>query len=323
VSTAVKCTYYYASPVSVDSSGRLVLGPSSQNIGDVDVLTTPADATPGSAAPAKGFLVVGSDGANARVVKVKSGGQVESCIVNSDGTRTVYIQQSLGDQEDFVTALATSGFMLIWDSSTNYWKRFTGKITADDGGMATIGAKGDAAVTNPDLNASGVALLKGLLKQLQGSGTGGAPTVRRGKLRRVNYDQASPNVAAGGTKLVTIQPPAGEMWRVSVFSFLVPAITDATGDQIVCVSEGLDDEKYGKLYMSGTNGSILQFKFNHIRAASGTKIPSPEQMQMDAVTSLVATNDQPIYWKYINGTDKTQNGTFEIDLLVEVEYIAS
>jgi len=48
-------------------------------------------------------------------------------------------------------------------------------VTTADGGIATIGAKADAAVVDPTLSASEVALLKGIMKQLQGAGSGAAP----------------------------------------------------------------------------------------------------------------------------------------------------
>jgi len=41
--------------------------------------------------------------------------------------------------------------------------------------LMTLGAQADAAQTNPNAAASALALLKGLLKQLQGTGTGAAP----------------------------------------------------------------------------------------------------------------------------------------------------
>lgn len=50
--------------------------------------------------------------------------------------------------------------------------RVLGKITADDSALAQLGALAAVAVTDPTAAASVIALLKGLLKQLQGSGTG-------------------------------------------------------------------------------------------------------------------------------------------------------
>jgi len=49
--------------------------------------------------------------------------------------------------------------------------RVLGKIAADDAAIAQIGALAAAAITDPTVNASVIALLKGLLKQLQGTGS--------------------------------------------------------------------------------------------------------------------------------------------------------
>jgi hypothetical protein len=56
---------------------------------------------------------------------------------------------------------------------------------AEDGKIATLGAKADEAVTDPTLSASEIALLKGLLKQLQGAGSGAVPTPLTGRKARV------------------------------------------------------------------------------------------------------------------------------------------
>lgn len=51
---------------------------------DVNTLTTPADATPGAAPPAKGFLVAGSDGTNAQRLKVDTDGHVQIDVLSSE-----------------------------------------------------------------------------------------------------------------------------------------------------------------------------------------------------------------------------------------------
>jgi len=48
-------------------------------------------------------------------------------------------------------------------------------IKADDGDIVSIGLRADAPVINPALSASEIALLKGILSQLQGGGSGAAP----------------------------------------------------------------------------------------------------------------------------------------------------
>lgn len=53
--------------------------------------------------------------------------------------------------------------------------RELGKISADDGDIDAIGAKADASSADPNSTSSMISLIKGLLKQLQGTGSGGAP----------------------------------------------------------------------------------------------------------------------------------------------------
>jgi hypothetical protein len=57
-----------------------------------------------------------------------------------------------------------------------------GALTIADGADVTLGSKGDAAVNNPTSSATEIALLKGLLEQLQGTGTGSTPTTLSGSI---------------------------------------------------------------------------------------------------------------------------------------------
>ena len=56
----------------------------------------------------------------------------QASITNSAGDRDVYIQGSLGDEETFVNALATTSFMLQRIPGTNTYKRFDGKVVPVD-----------------------------------------------------------------------------------------------------------------------------------------------------------------------------------------------
>ncbi len=84
---------------------------------------------------------------------------------------------------------------------------YIGNVKTIDGGNATQGAKADAAVTDPTASACVIAALKGLLKQLQGTGSGGTPiTVTRGTTTTV-HNVIGPLVATGisttGSPIVT------------------------------------------------------------------------------------------------------------------------
>jgi hypothetical protein len=87
------------------------------------------------------------------------------------------ILEKLGDLEAELTAIKTTdGIKKIAD---------TVGITASDNAIAALGALAAAAVTDPAASASVIALLKGLLKQLQGTGTGAAPVTLTGSLDEV------------------------------------------------------------------------------------------------------------------------------------------
>lgn len=60
--------------------------------------------------------------------------------------------------------------------------RILGKISADDAAITALGALAATAVTDLTASASVIALLKGLLKQLQGTGAGSQPIQLTGRL---------------------------------------------------------------------------------------------------------------------------------------------
>lgn len=57
-----------------------------------------------------------------------------------------------------------------------------------DGSDVTKGSKSSVAVTDPTISADEIALLKGLLKQLQGNGSGATPVSINGSLTKLSTD---------------------------------------------------------------------------------------------------------------------------------------
>jgi len=78
--------------------------------------------------------------------------------------------------------------------------RVLGKISADDGAIAALGALAAAAITDPAQNASVIALLKGLLKQLQGAGTGATPVSLTGSNMEY-YGKSTDTKPTAGVKI--------------------------------------------------------------------------------------------------------------------------
>jgi hypothetical protein len=134
--TACKCTYYYALPISVDSTGKLMV-----------VTDDGTDGTgitqPTGGVGVKGWLSGIFDRLSKVVLAASSAIIGKVGIVNAAGDRQVFVQATLGDQEDFANALATSGFMLQYNAITGYWQRFTGKVVIDQNLTANIRKTGD------------------------------------------------------------------------------------------------------------------------------------------------------------------------------------
>jgi len=91
--------------------------------------------------------------------------------------------------------------------------RVLGKVSVDDGGILSVGAKADTAVTNINTSASLIALVKGIIKQIQGNGDGRAPVVNQNSSGTEIFTTANPAqvrditsalITAPVTRIVTV-----------------------------------------------------------------------------------------------------------------------
>lgn len=124
-------------------------------------------------------LVKLSDGTDA--MAVNTNGSINIVNINSAGAELFTVanpgQVSIGSIVE-VEVKNDLGNPLSADI-TDRSARALGKVTADDAALAQLGALAAAAVTNPASSASVIALLKGLLTQLQGSGSGKTPILNQ------------------------------------------------------------------------------------------------------------------------------------------------
>ena len=134
-------------PLSTDSSGNLrsVLAASTNNIGDVDVLTEPATAADGGALPATTKVISGYDGANVQVIATDASGNLQVDVLTLPATFAEDAAHNSGDlgvqmlavRNDAGTALAgaTGDYIpLSTDSSGNL--RIAGSTVA--GGKSVV-----------------------------------------------------------------------------------------------------------------------------------------------------------------------------------------
>jgi len=95
---------------------------------------------------------------------------------------------------------------------------YSAKAIMEDGDNATLGTKADLAITDPTLSASEIAILKGMMKQLQGNGVGSMPVSINGSLANV----LDCTIPIGGTVSNEV-----DISQYRYFSFLMPAGWDA------------------------------------------------------------------------------------------------
>jgi hypothetical protein len=136
-----------------------------------------------------------------------------------------------------------------------------GTLTIADGADVTLGSKSDAAVTNPTLSASEVALLKGLLKQLQGSGTGSMPVALAGSVALLQDNltltgayQQLPNTPC---RSITIQaePTNGGFVYIGNFNTVSSAnhiCTLSPGSSVTILASNFD-----QVFVIGTAGDAI------------------------------------------------------------------
>lgn len=110
------------------------------------------------------------------------------------------------------------------------------QMSVPDGADVTQGAKSDTAVTDPTLSASEMAVLKGILKQLQGNGTGSQSVSLTGSnalnaaLQKISVSNTAtqlPNISCREITLIAQKDNSGTVYVGGSNVLYVPAPTSA------------------------------------------------------------------------------------------------
>jgi hypothetical protein len=109
---------------------------------------------------------------------------------------------------------------------------------AADGATSSLGAKAEAAVVDPTTEASLVALVKGLLKQLQGSGTGAATVSVGEPIPPEAGWSATQDSAAATSQTLTKAAEVGKRHYITGVSCAISGADNATNDLTVVLKDG-------------------------------------------------------------------------------------
>ncbi len=241
----------------------------SADIGAVaDAAVTDPTASASLIAASKGILKqLQGDGSGAADVK----------ITDIEAITTIAGQKAMAASLPVVLANDHSDVKITLDSEevdiSNDATRELGKVSIDDGDNAAQGTTTDAAVTDPTAAASMIAALKGIIKQLQGNGSGAVPISIGGVapgLDNTNELKASlygKNAAAGDTPVLV---DASGNVQVS----LATALSSATDSiDVAKMSKGSVTTAHSAITETATSNEIdcRGFKGAHIEfAITGT-----------------------------------------------------
>lgn len=131
--------------------------------------------------------------------------------------------------------------------------------------------------------------------------------------------------APGGSTIITITPPVGQIWRIILIGINITAPPLATtGSHTVRLRVGNSTSVTAALIKAvSAFGGLLQIIGNTIVSATTSKMPASEDGQLLAIRSIAISADCPLYFIYNNDTDVAQNYTMEFRLIKEVEYVVS
>lgn len=222
----------------------------------------------------------------------------------------------------------------------------SGKLHVRASEMETLlGALDAAAVVDPAAASAALSqLLRGVLKQMQGNGTGSLPVAgtmsisqatpgtsngvtingRKASVVSSVYDQTL-NVAAGGNTTITITPGAGELWRIKNMGLEIAQPAGASsGTHEIRIYVGNVDERQRVLRDITAYTVAIVIISNAISNAQSTGTwPTSEAAQIASLSNVAVTAASPLKLWYSNSTNAAQTGTLYLAITKEVEQIVS
>jgi hypothetical protein len=202
----------------------------------------------------------------------------------ADITTTLMGGKSLASVDtDIVTQLGTTGVKVTSIPSIPAGANTIGGVTTADGNVVTLGAKADAAVTTPASTASAIALIKGLLTQLQAAIPAGANTI--GGVTNPNIEQTPGSAvpakvvalgASNGTNIQALQVDSWKYLNVDVQALGGNAMsTGGMSDSLNQVNCNMPSASYTLIYDGGSMWDRLRYaNIDHATnpSASGNNI---------------------------------------------------
>jgi hypothetical protein len=129
------------------------------------------------------------------------------------------------------------------------------------------------------------------------------------------------DISAGGTELIDVFAPSGSVYRVKAMSIDIDppgsATTGAHSIGMRSASASALSSMKGKSEYSAR--LFFQYSYWENSSANGYPKPPTNEAQIMAIQNALATENQPLRFKYVNDTDVVQSNERKIKLVVEEE----
>jgi len=134
-------------------------------------------------------------------------------------------------------------------------------------------------------------------------------------IKVIDFDDNTQVDSGGGTDTKTLQPPAGQCYKICALSMLMPDPNgSASGThRIICATTGMYQSK---LFCSANTGSSVKWQYAGLGGSS--EYPSAQGDQQRAIYNTWATYDNPFTFVYTNDTDTHQTAIRRLQVMVEV-----
>lgn len=135
------------------------------------------------------------------------------------------------------------------------------------------------------------------------------------KSRMVIYEESdADDVIAGGSKITTITPPVGHIWKItSLYLDAKPPFLAGGGTHQWMVGNAVSAMLRG----ISTFASNVEWDASMWTVANSSKAPSSEIAALYTLINSVFDSNNPIVIIYYNDTDKTAADTRNIEIVIE------
>lgn len=142
---------------------------------------------------------------------------------------------------------------------------------------------------------------------------------KKASVKTLNLDTTGTVPATSGTKVIEIRPPETEVYRIQLLTARAQVPTGgASGTHRFEIMLGENDIYNKVVYGYNDWNAEVYLTMNYFKTAKAPMEPATADTQIMNLKGVLITNDSPLYIKYSNLTNVTQDKPLIIRAVLEV-----